>query len=688
MTIRFMLLSSICTSMLFTAPAFAQGAGVNLQPIIVTSDEDNEEGGTSLTVPGNAQAEALIQQTPGGVAVVAAESYEDTFALNFADTLDYVPGVYAQKRYGEEVRLSIRGSGLSRGFHLRGLALLQDGVPFNLADGSADFQEADMLALQRLEVFKGANALQYGGTTLGGAVNMVSKTGRSNPGKQVRGEWGSDNTYRTQVQQGEVDGSSDMFLSLTGLSSDGYRAHDDQQSAKFNANYGKELADDVETRFFFSTNIIEQDLPGTLGREEALNTPTAANALAISRDQARDIRSVRLSNKTTFDLGGGELVDVGVFTSLKDLYHPLSFGVVDQESIDYGAYTQRSGTVNLGGFDNRYRAGFNTHAGQVNAKTYANINGSRGALTGAADQSSLNALLYGENNFYMLPEWALVTGGQLSWSERDVNNKLDPAKTDTKIYSSFNPKLGLLYEPAEALQFFANISRSYETPTFSELTQTGTGFTPLDGQKAWTAEIGSRGSAGAYAWDAALYRAWVKDEMLQFTTGPGIPASTFNAGDTIHQGFELGLDIRLAEHVLAKDDHLQWRNAYTYSNFYFVNDAQYGDNEIAGQPPHYYQTELRYDHPDGWYVAPNVEWASGADVDFANELDTPGYALLGMGAGYDVSERVSLFFDARNLTDENYIATFSTITDVSLVSNSVFYPGEGRRLFAGVKVTF
>ncbi|MGB1539707.1 MAG: TonB-dependent receptor plug domain-containing protein, partial [Rickettsiales bacterium] len=112
------------------------------------------------------------------------------------DTLAYVPGVYAQKRFGEEVRLSIRGSGLSRGFHLRGLTLLQDGIPFNLADGSADFQEADSLAFQRLEVFKGGNALQYGSTTLGGAVNMVTKTGNSDPGHQLRLEAGSFNTYR------------------------------------------------------------------------------------------------------------------------------------------------------------------------------------------------------------------------------------------------------------------------------------------------------------------------------------------------------------------------------------------------------------------------------------------------------------------------------------------------------------
>jgi len=41
---------------------------------------------------------------------------------------------------GKDSRLSIRGSGLSRYYHLRGLPPNQDGVPLNNADGSADFQ--------------------------------------------------------------------------------------------------------------------------------------------------------------------------------------------------------------------------------------------------------------------------------------------------------------------------------------------------------------------------------------------------------------------------------------------------------------------------------------------------------------------------------------------------------------------
>ena len=42
---------------------------------------------------------------------------------------------------------------------------------------------------------------------------------------------------------------------------------------------------------------------------------------------------------------------------------------------------------------------------------------------------------------------------------------------------------------------------------------------------------------------------------------------------------------------------------------------------------------------------------------------------------------VSLFLDARNLFDERYVSNFGAITDARIVSQAVFFPGEGRSVF-------
>jgi iron complex outermembrane receptor protein len=296
---------------------------------------------------------------------------------------------------------------------------------------------------------------------------------------------------------------------------------------------------------------------------------------------------------------------------------------------------------------------------------------------------------YGEDHFYLLPEVALVAGGQVVWANRDVNDNLAPSQSASEDFAAFNPRVGIMYEPMENLQFFANVTRSYEAPDFSNLTQSGSvGFTPIAAQHAWTGEIGTRGQYGPVGWDLTLYRAWIDDEFLLTTPGSGFPASTFNGGDTIHQGVELGLNFLLGEDLLMNGDRLQWQNSYTYSDFYFEGDIVYGNNTIPGQPPHFYQTQVRYEHRDGWFIAPNVEAASSVYADYANTLKAQDFVILGLGAGYTVNEHVDLFFNARNLLDEEYVASISTIAAPTAFNTAIFYPGDDRRFFGGIRLRY
>jgi len=382
---------------------------------------------------------------------------------------------------------------------------------------------------------------------------------------------------------------------------------------------------------------------------------------------------------------------VGAYVYHKNLFHPITpfVGVIDQESIDYGAYGQAYGSYKMGEFNNEFRAGFLAQFGHNDARVFQNIGGHRGALTSDQDLTAQTVVWYGENHFYVNPKWALVTGGQVVFAGRKSENILAPAQSDSKTFTTFNPRVGVMYNYTPTIQMFANVTRSYEPPDFTNLTQGGAaGFIPLSAQKAWTAEIGTRGQHGRAGWDLTLYRAWVDDELLQFATGPGFPATTFNADATIHQGVEAGLDLLLAKNLLMGGDRLQWSNSYTYSDFNFDGNIQHGDNTLPGQPPHFYQTELRYDHQDKWFIAPNLEAASSAYVDFANTLEAPGYAILGFNAGYRLNKNVEVFANGINLLDKNFISTFSTIVSPTPFNQATFYPGDDRRIFGGVRVKF
>ena len=666
---------SLCAFALSSVPAFAEEA--NQSRIIVTASPMIEA------------ATARVQRTPGGVDVVAADAFEDKVAVSLRDALTFSPGVYTQPRFGQEVRISIRGSGLSRGFHMRGLTLLQDGIPLNLADDNGDFQELDPQVFQHIEVYRGGNALRFGGSTLGGAINAVTPTGRSAPGVELRIDGGSFDTIRSKAAYGYADERGDAWAAITTDRSDGDRDHGKRRSYRFNGNVGVKISDTIETRFYASAQTIRQKLSGSLSEKSVLTDPTRGNFVG---DQARDIDSIRLQNRTTVDLGTGALA-FGLFFDAKDLYHPI-FQVIDQKSEDRGVFASLDLAGDLGGMPVEVTLGSQARFGKVTARQFVNIAGDRGAPTALVQQRAQTINSYGEVRVAPVPGLWLIGGGLYTHGERRIDNRFAPARSGDARFDAFAPKIGLLYEPSETLQFFANYSRSVELPGFSELSQTpaggAPGFTPVRAQKAWTAEIGTRGRIGIAAWDISLYRADIKGEMLQYSVIAGvIPAATFNADKTRHQGIEAGLQ-------LAFTPWASLRQVYQFSDFRFRNDAVYGDNRLPVVPRHFYRAELRLG-TERISVSPSVEWLpQGAWVDYVNSKRVGSYALLNLGAQAQLRDGVTLFLDARNLTQKRAIGDISALVryaadNVATAADEgsvAFYPLERRAIYGGVRARF
>lgn len=207
----------------FGAPAFAEHV---LPTVTINADAQNSAFSVS---PAKALSE--LQKTAGGVSVVDAQDYLTGRAGTMEDTLKLAPGVFIASRFGsDEARISIRGSGLQRTFHGRGLLLLQDGVPINLADGGFDMQAIEPQATRYIEVERGANALRYGGSNLGGAINYVSETGRTAPALSLRAEAGSFDYQRYNVSAGAQKGALDAYVSANFQEQDGFRDHARQRN--------------------------------------------------------------------------------------------------------------------------------------------------------------------------------------------------------------------------------------------------------------------------------------------------------------------------------------------------------------------------------------------------------------------------------------------------------------------------
>jgi iron complex outermembrane receptor protein len=640
---------------------------------IITPAAAEDAADATIIVTGRAaadQAEVTANQTAGGTDIVRHQDYADRTIVSLRDTLAFSPGVYTQPRFGQEIRISIRGSGLSRGFHMRGLTLLQDGIPINLADDNGDFQELEPIFFDYLEVYRGANALRFGSGTLGGAVNGVTPTGDNAAGLYLRGDVGSFDFYRGLASFGLGDEDANAWAAISADSHKGDRQHARRDSIRFHGNVGLQISDIISTRFYGSITTLDQELPGAMTRATALTAPRSGNFIG---DQARDIDSIRIQNRTRFNWGNSHL-DVGAFLNSKELYHPI-FQVVDQVSTDRGVYAryERSGDVwsmTLGG-ESRW--------GSIDAKRFVNLSGKRGALTFDADQTARTTNIYGEIRVSPIENLTVIAGGIYADGFRKQSQIVPAAVKAQASFDAVSPKMGVLWEPDAEIQFFANYSKSAEFPTFVELAQIAA-FVPVREQTAWTTELGTRGTLGWVSWDVAVYRANIKREMLQFTVGPDIPAATFNADKTRHQGVE-------AAFSATPTNWLRFRQIWQYSDFRFVGDAQYGDNRLPVVPKHVLRSELRLGGDD-LHISPNVEWVpQGAWADYRNTTRNAGYTLLGVSAGARIKNGVDIFVDARNLAGVKAIGDVSAAV-VATPASAIYYPVERRAIYGGVRARF
>jgi iron complex outermembrane receptor protein len=687
-------MSTLKRALLVAPLPFALASGALAQTTIPALEVTAPTPGLTSygAVEDNTTARLRLWSSPGNNSVVPAQEFQEIAGgTGVREIFENTPGVFAQPKWGQDSRISIRGSGIARNNHIRGIRFYQDGIPLNQADGSGDLAEIDPLSYQRAEVYRGGNAFWLGANTLGGAVNFVTNTGSSSRGFTARAEGGSYGFARGQLAYGGVFGPVDAYASYTNGYDDGFRQHSSGQQRRLNANVLYRWNDQVETRVVFGYNNIWQEIPGAVSRQAALRAPKRPLAGNEALNYQRNIESYRLGTITAFRPAEGVRFEIGASFVDRHLNHPI-FQVLDNHTVDWVLFARGTVEASILGLRNVTSFGTNYTEGTINDRRFVNIYGSRGAQTYAAENSARTADGFFENTLYVLPNLGLVAGLQAGSAYRASRNLRAPASSGSGNWSWVNPRFGLLYQITPQAQAYANVTWSTEAPTITDLTgilPLGGGFSRLKAQRAATVEVGSRGSYGAINWEVAAYHSWLRDE-IQLLAGP-VSGSSYaqNAGRTIHRGIELGLGATLGRSVLSENDAVSGRLTYTYSDFQFDGDRTYRDNQLPGVPRHVLRGELRYRHASGFWVAPNMDVVpQGFYADNANTLRSNPYTLFGLRAGADLYDgRLGLFLDARNLGDRRYISSAS-VTTVASPTSALFEAGYGRTIYAGVQVRY
>ncbi|MBM3653603.1 MAG: TonB-dependent receptor, partial [Alphaproteobacteria bacterium] len=353
-------------------------------PAVAASTQTGAGGGGSLTVPSVAEQRRELMRNVGSVAFVDANTpaIQTRYVHDLRDALKDVPGVYVESRYGQELRLSIRGSNLTRDYHLRGLELLQDGIPMNYADGGGDMYQIDPKYFRAIEVLKGGNALSFGSSTLGGAINFISPTAYTALAPNILAiDGGSYGTVRGQAQMSRIIGNFDFLINGTFTHADNYRKHSTTDYTQLNANLGYRFSNNLETRFYFGVYDTWQLLPGQLNEFTARNYPqlslppftAGVGPDGFGANQARNPKNCRVSNKTTIQSEIGR-IDLNSWYIHNYLYHPI-FVVIEQEGGTWGFTPRLTSNFTVDGHPNEFILGGRVWGGSSSDKWYSNYNG-------------------------------------------------------------------------------------------------------------------------------------------------------------------------------------------------------------------------------------------------------------------------------------------------------------------------
>src|SRR5471032_1878824 len=159
---RLRLFGTLSLTLALTPQAHAQDSSRSLPPVKVTATREGLRPALEL---------------PYAITSVRPDSFAAIRRLGVDELLFAIPGVALANRQNpaQDPRVSIRGFGARSAFGVRGVRVLQDGVPVTLPDGQTPVDVLDVEGAARVDVLRGSASSLYGNAA-GGVIDLRSAT--------------------------------------------------------------------------------------------------------------------------------------------------------------------------------------------------------------------------------------------------------------------------------------------------------------------------------------------------------------------------------------------------------------------------------------------------------------------------------------------------------------------------------
>ena len=750
------------------------GTAANTTVNTVKNMSGDKPAAVQVIVVGTAPLASLgtpLRQVPANVQVATGKQISQQASLNLGEFMDNNLGsVNSSNSAGNPYQMDISYRGFTASPILGtaiGLSVFLDGVRVNEPFG--DIVNWDLIpanAIASVNLIPGSNPL-FGLNTLGGAIAVSTKNGAGNPGFKATLGGGSWGRRAVEAEFGGVDADHDVdyFVATNLFHEDGYR---DFSQSDVRQLFTKGRWHDAQTRLELSLALADNSMYGSsVLPSSMLNNPSIAysapdyvhnkNALlalkgsrSIDDDKFlegniyyRGSNAINANSNASCDNGVTAPENCVANQGNGDLNASNIISSTRQHAI--GASLQLSLLGNVMGHKNTFTAGASVDASRVGyqSTTYgANL---VGETTYTIDPSGANAInpstayyqggvnlatrnnyygLFATDNFSLNDQWNLTLSGRynyatvdLSGSSHDGNGNIGDLN-GKHAYHRFNPAVGVNYNPARELTFYAAYNEGMRAPSPVELSCANpaqpcalpTGFASdpdlhMIVSKTW--EGGMRGQiSSSIGWDAAVYNTVNQNDIQFIANGSnnGVTGFFQNVGTTQRRGLEFGLHGKFDALALSVNYGLvkaTYETAFTeaaaqnstvnpVTGLITVNKG----SQIPGVARQTLKLRASVDVNPVWNVGSNLVASSGQYAhgnENNQDIHGPlaGYAVVNLDTHYTLSSHWQLSARVTNLFDRNY-STFGILGQNMFTAQTELaqVPAAGRGMWIGLTYQF
>ncbi|MBI2417206.1 MAG: TonB-dependent receptor [Ignavibacteriales bacterium] len=629
------------------------------------------------------------------------------------DVLADVPGLFLQSRYGnQDLRISIRGFGTRSNSGIRGVRILQDGIPESEPDGETVIDAVDLNSLGGVEVVKGNLSSLYANAA-GGVINFVSDLYFPSNYVTLQNQVGKYGYRQNGFRLGLKNNDNRLLLTYNYRNLDGYREHSTENRHLVNAIYEMYLPKATLT---ILGNFVEGKLtlPGSLTRAEFESDPFQANQFAEQYNFKRNTKKGRLAvrYKLGLDNANNNEIEITGYGSVKELEMANSQFYTYSTRYSLGSlirYTNKSEIFNRSniitcGMEYAYQGGPITE--------FQNIYGQRGTSVEGEYVSSLGNLgFYFLNHINIIPEkFDFFLSGRY---DRNVFNRdvFNPYRyTDSTIkFEKFVPKIAFNYKLTPVIAIYTSYGIGYDFPALSELANTPFSSNikysmnpDLVPQKSSNFELGIKSKVvdkqrefmRKLSVELTYFNYLIDQEIVPFAFNQNIYYR--NAAKTNRTGLEFGFMSEPVEGIELVINYTITKFTYdTYKAEIYTPSGtvseDYAGKYVPSVPTNILNFILNYEFEVSEEFSGLLQWdcdyIAAMYVDDRNSEKTNPYFYGNVMCGINyATERYGLIFyaGAGNIFDKRY-SGFVNINE----ANKMFYEtGEPSTFYSGLNLTY